>query len=219
MSNLTTPLTDQLYKYMMDTWLREPKVMQDLRNETANLEMSAMQISPDQAQFMAFLVNLIDARRIIEIGTFTGYSALAMAIATHEDANIVCCDISEEWTNIAKKYWKKGGVENKINVRLAPALDTLKQLLLNSKGEYDFAFIDADKKNYAHYFECCFNLLRSGGVIAIDNVFWGGSVADKSQQDEDTTAIRTLNKKLQNDDRIELSIVPIGDGLTLARKR
>lgn len=219
MSNVTTPLTDQLYGYLLETWLREPEVMQNLRRETAKLEMSVMQISPDQAQFMAFLVNLMDARRIIEIGTFTGYSALAMALATHDDASIVCCDVNEEWTNIAKKYWLKAGIDNKIDLRLAPALDTLKQLLSNSKGEYDFIFIDADKKNYDQYYEYCLDLLKSGGVIAIDNVFWGGSVADQSQQDDDTVAIRTLNKKLHDDERVELSIVPIGDGLTLARKR
>ena len=219
MPKTITPIGEQLYGYMLDTWSREPEVLQQLRKETEKLEMSAMQISPDQGQFMAFLVNLIDARRIIEIGTFTGYSALAMALATHDDTKIVCCDVSTEWTNMGKPFWKEAGVEHKIDLRLAPARYTLEQLLSNEKNKFDFAFIDADKINYDSYFESCLSLLRPGGIIGIDNVFWGGWVADQTQQDEDTKAIRALNKKLQTDGRVDLSIVPIGDGLTLARKR
>jgi len=212
-------MTDPLYEYMLNTWLRESDALKALREETAQLEMSAMQISPDQGQFMAFLVTLLSAKRIIEVGTFTGYSALAMALATAEDAKIICCDVSDEWTSIGKKYWKKAAVENKIDLRLAPALDTLKDLLAKGENSFDFAFIDADKTNYDAYYEACYSLVKPNGIIAIDNVFWGGSVVDASQQDDDTNAIRALNEKLQHDKRIDLSIVPIGDGLTLARKR
>ena len=219
MPKTITTMTDPLYEYMLNTWLREPDVLKALREETAQLKMSAMQISPDQGQFMAFFVALLGAKRIIEVGTFTGYSALAMALVTAEDAQIICCDVSDEWTNIGKKYWKKADVENKIDLRLAPALDTLNDLLATDKNSIDFAFIDADKANYDAYYEACYSLVKPDGVIAIDNVFWGGSVADASQQDADTNAIRALNKKLQHDKRIDLSIVPIGDGLTLARKR
>jgi len=219
MPKTITPIDEQLYGYMLNTWSREPEILQQLREETEKLEMSAMQISPDQGQFMAFLVKLIDARRIVEVGTFTGYSALAMALATHEDTKIVCCDVSTEWTNMGKPFWKEAGVEHKIDLRLAAARNTLEQLLSNEKNKFDFAFIDADKINYDSYFESCLSLLRPGGIIAIDNVFWGGWVADQTQQDEDTKAIRALNKKLQTDERVDLSIVPIGDGLTLAKKR
>jgi len=219
MPKTMTQMTNQLYGYMLDTWSRETTVMRELRDVTAKLEMSAMQISPDQGQFMAFLVKMLDAKQIIEVGTFTGYSALVMALASRDEALITCCDVSEEWTNIAKTYWNKAGVENKIDLHLAPALETLNQLLLTAKSSYDLAFIDADKVNYDHYYEACFQLVRPGGLIAIDNVFWGGWVADDSIQDEDTLAIRALNKKLQTDDRVDLSIIPIGDGLTLARKK
>jgi len=219
MSKTITSMSDQLYSYMMDTWSRETDVMRELRKETATLEMSAMQISADQAQFMAFLVKLIDARNIIEIGTFTGYSALAMALTTHDECRITCCDVSDEWTSIGKRYWDKAGVDHKIELKLAPALTSLKQLLNEKKRCFDFAFIDADKANYDNYYEACLALVRPGGIIAIDNVFWGGSVADVMQQDEDTQAIRDLNKKLQSDERVDLSIVPIGDGLTLLMKR
>jgi predicted O-methyltransferase YrrM len=218
MPKTMTAVTSELYSYIQDNWSREPEVLQELSEETEKLEMSAMQISPDQGQFMAFLVGLIDARKIIEVGTFTGYSALVMALATHQDSKIVCCDISQEWTNIAKRYWEKAGVSHKIDLRLAPAIGTLKKLKSVELGTFDFAFIDADKTNYDNYFEFCLELVRPGAIIAIDNVFWGGWVAEDSQQDDDTKAIRALNKKLKTDERIELSIVPIGDGLTLARK-
>jgi len=220
MPKTITPITDELYQYMTDSWLRESEILAELRDETAKLsEVSAMQISPDQGQFMAFMVKLMNAKKILEIGTFTGYSALAMAMATPDDASITCCDVSDEWTSIGEKYWKKAGVDNKIELHLAPALETLSRLQENEKNSFDFAFIDADKLNYDAYYEACFLLIRSGGVIAIDNVFWGGWSADLSQQDEDTKAIRALNQKLHSDERIDLSIVPIGDGLTLARKR
>jgi predicted O-methyltransferase YrrM len=218
MPKTITTVTDSLYEYMRNTWLRESDVLKELREETALMKTSSMQISPDQGQFMAFLVRLMNAKRIVEVGTFTGYSALAMALATAEDAKIICCDVSVEWTNIGKNYWQRAGVVNKIDLRIAPALDTLGDLMVDSKNEFDFAFIDADKTNYDAYYEACYALIKPNGVIAIDNVFWGGSVADTSQQDDDTKAIRALNKKLQNDNRVDLSIVPIGDGLTLARK-
>jgi len=219
MSKTIVSITDQLYSYMLDNWIRENDVLRELREETAKLEMAAMQISPDQGQFMAFMVKLIGARNILEVGTFTGYSALAMAQATDKDCKIICCDVSEEWTSVAKNYWKKSGVEQKIELRLAPALETLQQLIKESMTQLDFSFIDADKANYDAYYEACLSLTRPGGIIAIDNVFWGGSVVDETQQDEDTKAIRALNKKLKTDERIDLSIVPIGDGLTLVSKR
>jgi len=220
MSKTIIEMSEQLYGYMINTWSRESEIMSELREETAKLEMSAMQISADQAQFMAFLVKLIQAKNVIEIGTFTGYSALAIALASGDDCKINCCDVSQEWTDIAKRYWEKAHVSHKIQLHLAPALDTLQNFLTDDLiGSFDFAFIDADKANYDNYYEACLQLVRPGGLVAIDNVFWGGWVADESQQDEDTVAIRTLNKKLQEDERIELSIVPIGDGLTLAMKR
>ena len=218
MSKTITAVDDSLYQYILDVGTREAAVLFELRQQTADLEMSAMQISPDQGQFMALLVRLIDARRIIEVGTFTGYSALVMALATHAGAKIVCCDISKEWTGIAKRYWAEAGVLDKIDLRLAPALQTLAALLPNGENRYDFAFIDADKGNYDAYYEHCLQLLRPGGLIAIDNVFWGGKVAHAPEQDDDTRAIDALNKKLHGDERIELSIIPIGDGLTLVRK-
>ena len=219
MSKTIINMSEPLYDYMLDMSLRESGVLRELREKTAELEMSAMQISPDQGQFMALLVKVMDARRIVEVGTFTGYSALAMAAATDKDALITCCDVSDEWTSIARRYWQKAGLNEKIDLRLGPALITLSSLLENERGCFDFAFIDADKTNYDAYYEACLGLLRAGGLVAIDNVFWGGWVADSAQQDEDTQAIRALNKKLHSDERIDLSIVPIGDGLTLARKR
>jgi len=219
MSKTITTVTEALYQYMDKSWSRESDVMKKLRDETAKLEMSVMQISPDQAQFMAFLVKLIDAKRILEIGTFTGYSALAMATATHAECKITCCDISKEWTDIAQRFWQQAEVDQKITLKLAPALESLNHLLTDNETPFDFVFIDADKANYDNYYESCLTLVRPGGIIAIDNVFWGGSVADNHQQDEDTVAIRELNLKLKSDQRIDLSIVPIGDGLTLARKR
>jgi len=219
MSKTIVSVTDQLYNYMLDTWSRDNNLLRELREETAKLEMSAMQISQDQGQFMAFLVKLIDARNILEVGTFTGYSALAMAQVTHKDCKILCCDVSEEWTDIAKSFWKRSDVEHKFDLRLAPALETFQELQKEDSRQFDFSFIDADKANYDAYYEACLALTRPGGIIAIDNVFWGGWVADQVQQDEDTNAIRALNKKLQTDERVDLSIVPIGDGLTLVCKR
>ncbi len=219
MSHKYLAMTDDLYRYALATGSRESAQLAALRVETAELEMARMQIAPDQGQFMAFLVKILGARRIVEVGTFTGYSALAMAEASADDAVIVCCDVSPEWTAIAVRHWHAAGLSAKMDLRLAPASETLNDLLTSAEGTYDFAFIDADKSSYDSYYEACLKLLRPGGVIAVDNVFWGGDVADDAIQDEDTQAIRALNGKLQSDVRIDLSVVPIGDGLALARKK
>jgi predicted O-methyltransferase YrrM len=179
-----------------------------------------MQIAPEQGALMQVLVRLIGAKRYLEIGTFTGYSALCVALAMPASGRLVCCDLSDEWTSIARKFWRKARVASKIRLRLAPALETLDALLREGEaGRYDLAFIDADKGNYLGYFERCMRLVRRGGVIAIDNTLWGGRVVDPSRQDGDTRAIRAFNRRLHRDRRIEVALVPIGDGLTLAYKR
>ncbi|SVA94580.1 uncharacterized protein METZ01_LOCUS147434 [marine metagenome] len=184
------------------------------------MENSVMQISPEQGQFMQFLVSMIGASNTIEVGVYTGYSALCVALGLPEDGHMIACDINEEWTQVALEYWKKAGVADKIDLRIGPALDTLTELEKNvGKDQFDFAFIDADKVNYDIYYEKCLGLVRPGGVVAIDNVLWSGTVADVSVMDENTKAIRSLNAKLHKDERIDISMVPIGDGLTLARKR
>lgn len=220
MSKQTLNLSDELYHYMLSVSLREAGLLQALREETAQDNMSMMQISPEQGQFMAMLVKMIDAKNMIEIGTYTGYSSLVMALASADDANIIACDVSEQWTSIARRYWRQAGVENKIDLRLAPAAETLQALLSQGKaGSFDFVFIDADKPGYQTYFDQAFLLLRSGGLIAIDNVLWGGSVIDLTKNDDDTAAIRRFNENLFADSRVDISLVPIADGLTLARKR
>jgi caffeoyl-CoA O-methyltransferase len=216
MSKGCIEVTAPLYDYILQNTLREPPLLAELRDETAKLPMHMMQISPDQGQFMGLLVEMLGARRIVEVGTFTGYSSLAMALAMPADGKLIACDISEEYTAIARRYWKRAGVDHKIELRLAPALDTLASL---AAGAFDFAFIDADKNNYENYYEAVLRLLRPGGVMAIDNVLWDGAVIDPAKNDEDTVAIRKLNARLRNDSRVTLSMVPIGDGLTLARKR
>ncbi len=219
MSNRTLDLDDALYRYLLDVSLREHPVLAELRAATSSHPHVNMQISPEQGQFMAMLVHLIDARRTLEIGVFTGYSSLCVALALPEDGRVVACDVSEEYTDIARPYWGKAGVAQKIDLRLAPALETLDALLAEGQaGRFDFAFIDADKAGYDAYYERCLQLLRKGGLITIDNILWGGRVVLPAE-DEDTAAIQALNRKLHSDPRIELSIVPIGDGLTLARKR
>lgn len=220
MGKRTLPLDDRLYDYLLAVSLRETPVLERLRRETDQLKEAGMQISADQGQFMALLLRLLNATRVIEIGTFTGYSALVMAMALPDNGRIVCCDTSEEWTSIARRYWKEAGVENRIDLRLAPALDTLDSLIQEGgKNSYDFAFIDADKVNIPAYYERCLSLVRGGGLIAIDNVLWGGSVVNPEKQDEDTVAIRRFNRQLKNDNRVDLSVVPIGDGLSLARRK
>jgi caffeoyl-CoA O-methyltransferase len=220
MSSRTIPMTDKLYDYLLKVSLRESPLLAALRAETAKLPMAGMQISPEQGQFMALLAELIGARRAIEVGTFTGYSALCVAQALPADGKLIACDISEEFTAVARRYWAKSGIADRIELRLAPALDTLKSLLAGGgAGSFDFAFIDADKTQYDAYYEAILKLLRTGGLITIDNVLWSGAVADDRKRDADTVALRALNEKLKTDKRITLSMLPIGDGLTLARKR
>jgi caffeoyl-CoA O-methyltransferase len=220
MSNRTIPLTDSLYDYLLSVSLREPELLRRLRQETAADAQARMQISPEQGQFMGLLARLMGARRCLEIGVFTGYSSLALALALPDDARIVACDVSERWTAVARRYWEAAGVAHKIDLRLATALDTLDHLLANGEaGRYDFAFIDADKENYVHYYERVLELLRPGGLGLADNTLWYGRVADPEDADADTVAIRHFNEHLHRDERVDLSLLPIGDGLTLARKK
>lgn len=219
MSRRTLNLDDSLYAYLLEVSLREHPVLRELREATAHHPDAGMQIAPEQGQFMALLARLISARRTLEIGVFTGYSALAVALALPDDGMVLACDVSREYTQLARPYWERAGVINKIDLRLAPALDTLDALLADHQAErFDFAFIDADKTGYDAYYERCLALLRPGGLIAIDNVLWGGRVA-QAANDPGTLAIQRLNLKLRDDPRIDLSLVPIADGLTLARKR
>ncbi|HEY5604785.1 MAG TPA: class I SAM-dependent methyltransferase [Gammaproteobacteria bacterium] len=220
MGKKTLNLDDTLYNYLLTVSLRDNPLQKKLRDATDKIERGNMQISADQAQFMFLLLKLINARRIIEVGTFTGYSALVMASALPEDGKIIACDIHEEWTNIGKQFWEQAGVAHKIDLRLAPALDTFAQLVSDGhSASFDAAFIDADKQNILNYYEYCLQLLRPGGLIMVDNVLWGGSVADHNINDDDTIAIRATNRFILQDDRVDISMVPIGDGLTLARKR
>jgi len=220
MSNRSISLTDALYQYLLDTSLREPSVLRALREETLRMTQRSMQIAPEQGQFMALVARLIGARRCIEVGVFTGYSALVTALALPDDGCIVACDVSEEWTAVARRYWRQAGVGHKIDLRLAPALETLDAMLAaGERGRYDLSFIDADKTGYLAYYERCLELLRPGGLIMVDNTLWSGRVAELEAGDEDTQALRHFNECLHRDERIDLSLVPIGDGLTLARKR
>lgn len=220
MSNRTIALNAQLYEYMLHISLREPEILWRLRQETSQLDKAVMQISPEQGQFMSLLIRMLGVRRAIEVGVFTGYSSLCVALAMPAHGELVACDINSEWAEIAQRHWQEAGVDSKIQLRLGPALDTLQQLLTNGEAElFDFAFIDADKTNYQNYYEACLRLVRPGGVIAIDNVLWGGSVVDQSEQDEETVAIRQFNETLRQDERVDISLLPIGDGLTLARRK
>ena len=220
MTRRTTNLGDDLYRYLLDASGREPGVLRRLREETAALPNANMQIGPEQGRFMALLVELIGATRTLEIGTFTGYSALAVAMALPDDGRVIACDISEEWTAIGRRYWEEAGLAHKIDLRLGPALDTLDALIVDGgAGDFDFAFIDADKEGYQAYFERCLQLVRKGGLITVDNTLWEGRVADPEATDPDTEAIRAFNEKLKSDERVSISLVPIGDGLTLARVR
>jgi caffeoyl-CoA O-methyltransferase len=221
MSNRTIPLTDSLYEYLLAVSLREPALLAELRAETArDPENVQLQIAPEQGQFMAFLVRLMGARRCLELGVFTGYSSLVTALALPEDGRLVACDISEQWTAVARRYWQRAGVAHKIDLRLAPALVTLDALLDRGEaGSFDFAFLDADKENYPTYYERLLTLLRPGGVLAIDNTFWSGKVADPRETDPETAALRVLNERLHRDGRIDVTMLPVADGLTLIRKR
>ncbi|HEX7966457.1 MAG TPA: class I SAM-dependent methyltransferase [Gammaproteobacteria bacterium] len=220
MSNRTISMTDRLYDYLLGVSLREAPVLKRLRDETARMSNANMQISPEQGQFMQMLARLMGARRYLEVGVFTGYSSLAVALALPEDGRVLACDVSEEYTAVAQRYWKEAKVAGKIELKLAPAAQTLDaRIAAGEAGSYDFAFIDADKTGYADYYERILQLLRPGGLVAVDNVLWNGRVLEPEDMTEDTTAIRRFNDALHRDERVELSMVPIGDGLTLARKR
>ncbi len=220
MANRTISMTDQLYNYLLASSLREPEILRRLREETAPFPHSMMQTAPEQGQFMALLLQLIGAVNTIELGVYTGYSSLWTALALPPEGGIIACDINEEWTSMARRYWQEAGVAQKIDLRLAPAVETLDALLKEGKhGSFDFVFIDADKEYYEAYYERSLELLRPGGLIAVDNVLWSGRVADPMASDEATEAIRAFNSKLRDDDRIKLSLVPIADGLTLALKQ
>jgi caffeoyl-CoA O-methyltransferase len=208
-------LPEKVARYIAEHAVREAPVLRELRKATQKVSYSGMQIGADQGNLMALLVKLMGAKRCLEIGTYTGYSALAVALALPKDGTIVCCDISEEWTSVGKPFWKKAGVEDRIDLRIGPALETLQNL----KGPFDFVFIDADKPNYARYYERCLELVRSGGLIAIDNVLWSGEVANEKAKDEQTVALRKFNDKLHKDERIDLAMLSVGDGVTLALKR
>lgn len=227
MSNRTIELDEPLHEYLLTHSVREHEVLRELRDRTAELAESNMQIAPEQGQFMGLLAQLAGAGRppelgeprFLEIGTFTGYSALAVTLAV-PDATLVACDVSDEWTRIGRQHWRKAGVDDRIELHLRPAVETLETLMKDGcAGTLDFAFIDADKTNYDTYYERTLELLRPGGIVTIDNVLWGGSVVDSDDQEPDTVAIRALNEKLHADDRVDISMVPIGDGLTIARKR
>jgi caffeoyl-CoA O-methyltransferase len=220
MSRRSITLDDSLYDYLLSVSLREPDLLRKLREETAMDPASRMQISPEQGQFMALLARLMGARRCLEIGVFTGYSSLALALALPEDGRIVACDVSERWTAVARRYWAAAGVSHRIELRLATALETLERLLVSgAAGTFDFVFIDADKENYVGYYERVLELLRPGGLIVVDNTLWSGRVADPENAEADTVAMRHFNEHLHRDERVDLSLVPVGDGLTLARKR
>jgi len=220
MSNQSTLDLPSLYSYLVEHSVREPELLRRLREETAKDEFSRMQIAPEQGQFMQLMVQLLNATQIIEVGTYTGYSSLCMAMVLPENGHIICCDTSEQWTTIAKRYWKAAGVSEKITLELAPASETLNTLLNSNKaGNFDLVFIDADKENYDHYYEQCLRLLRRGGLLLIDNVLWSGKVADEQYNDTDTQAIRALNNKIKHDKRVDICMLPMADGITMARKK
>lgn len=219
MSRRTIDLDDTLYQYLLDHSLREHPEQTALREATRKHPRGGMQISPEQGQFMQLLVKLVGAKRTIEIGTFTGYSALCVALALPKDGKILACDISDEYTSVGRLYWQRAGVADKIELVIAPATETLDARIAAGEAEqYDFAFIDADKEGYDGYYERCLQLVRQGGLMAFDNTLWGGDVA-KPADDDDTRALQALNDKLHRDERIDVAMLPIGDGLTLARKR
>jgi predicted O-methyltransferase YrrM len=220
MSRTSFLLPEPLAEYYAGVALREPPLFAELRRETAKLPQAVMQIAPEQGQLMAMLVHLLGARRCIEVGVFTGYSSLAVASALPDDGELLACDVSEEWCAIARRYWVKAGVQRRIRLVLAPAKQTLERELAAGKaGTYDFAFIDADKTAYRDYYELCLQLLRAGGLVAVDNTLWSGRVADPRETQPDTVALRAFNAFVQGDERVDLCLLPIGDGLTLLRKR
>jgi predicted O-methyltransferase YrrM len=221
MSNQSIGLSNSLYQYLLANSVREPDILTKLRSETAKHPLVNMQISPEQGQLMGLLVQIIGAKKCLEVGVFTGYSSLVVALNLPADGTIVACDVSEEFTSIARKYWQEAGVNDKIDLRIAPAIETLDRLLANGEaGTFDFAFIDADKNNYGAYYDRCFQLVRQGGLILVDNVLWYGRVADPAMNtDVRTHAIKKINHQIYHDDRVQMSLIPIGDGLTIARKK
>ena len=220
MSTRTLNLNEQLYTYLLNHSLREHPVLTEVREVTATMTGSQMQISPEQGQFMALLIRLINAKKALEIGVFTGYSSLTVALALPEDGRLIACDITESCTKTAQEFWQKANVAEKIDLRIAPALKILDQLIANNEANsFDFIFIDADKKNYRNYYEQALILAKPGGLILLDNMLWGGRVADINNQEKNTNTIRDLNKFILNDSRVDMSLLPIGDGLTIARKQ
>jgi caffeoyl-CoA O-methyltransferase len=220
MSAYMLTYSEELAAYLRNTGQRDTDILKALREETAKLPMGLMQISQEQGAFMSNLMRMINARKTIEVGTFTGYSALVVASALPEDGRVIACDVSDEWTRLGRKYWQQAGVAGKIDLILRPATETMDDLIKRGEaGTFDFAFIDADKSNYDNYYERALVLLRKGGVVAIDNVLWSGAVVDDARQDDDTRAIRALNQKIHDDERVDVNMLPIGDGLTLAVKR
>jgi predicted O-methyltransferase YrrM len=220
MTGKNIQLDDGLRRYLLDVSLREAPILRRLREETAQLPLARMQIAPEQGQFMALLVQLLQARRVLEVGVFTGYSSLSMALAMPADGHLVACDMSEEWTATARRYWDEAGVADRIEFRLGPALSTLDALLESgAAGSFDMAFVDADKTRYDAYYERALRLLRPGGLLLIDNVLWSGRVIDPKAQDDDTSALRALNEKIHGDARVSISMLPLADGLTLVMKR
>lgn len=215
----TLGLSDALHSYFLNSLVQEPELLAQLRKETERLPDAGMQIAPEQGRFMRWLVALIGAKRCIEVGVFTGYSSLSVALALPKDGRIVACDVSEEWTRIARRYFEAAGLAQKLELRLGPALLTLDALKKSGqRGTFDFAFIDADKENYLGYYEHCLELLREGGLVVVDNCLWGGKVADPSVNDRNTSAIRSFNARVIDDPRVSACLVPIGDGLLLAQK-
>jgi predicted O-methyltransferase YrrM len=213
-------LDSKVRNYILEHSVREPEVLAELRRETAKMSHAGMQISPDQGQFMALLVQMLGATRYVEIGTFTGYSSLAVALAMPTEGRLVCCDVSEEWTSVARRYWTRAGVADKIDLKIGPGLQSLDALLAAGEADrFDFAFIDADKTAHDAYYERCLKLVRRGGLIGVDNSLWGGAVADPADNSPDTVAIRALNDKLKSDERVSISLLAVGDGLMLALKR
>lgn len=220
MANKTLGISDELQAYVVEVGVREPGVLTRLREETASIPQHRMQVAPEQGAFLALLVELTGARRCLEVGTFTGYSSTAVALALPEDGRLTCCDVSREWTDVARRYWAEAGVAEKIELRIAPAVETLDDLLDSGEAQtYDFAFVDADKTGYDAYYDRLMRLVRPGGLMAFDNTLWGGRVIDPEADDEDTAAIRAFNRRLADDERVSLSMVPVADGVTLARRR
>ena len=221
MSNQSIGLSDPLYQYLLANSIREPEILAKLRAETAAHPLANMQISPEQGQLMGLLVQLIGAKKCLEVGVFTGYSSLVVALNLPDDGRIIACDVSDEFTSIARRYWQEAGMNHKISLHIAPALETLDRLIANDgSGTFDFAFIDADKNNYGAYYDRCFQLVRQGGLILVDNVLWYGRVANPAMDsDKRTQAIKDINQQIYHDDRVQISLIPIGDGLTIARKK